>query len=359
MSFNIRDSYWFVVPIFLLIWGALGLAFKNLAFVWLKRWADRTSSDFDDLVVRSADYPLFIMVGVSGLSIAYEWLIPERVVAQLTPFLPLLLKSLSILAIVLFVDFLIIGFIRVRADKVDILRAGQGLLRGLTHLIIFGLGALIVLDNIGISITPLVASLGIGSLAVALALQPTLENLFAGVQIVADKPVMVGHFVKLESGEEGYVERIGWRSTWIRQLANNMVVIPNSDLVKSRVLNYYYPSKDLAVLVEVGVHYTSDLAKVERVTVEVGEEIMKTVPGAVRDFKPFIRFHTMNESSVDFTVILRAQEFVDSYLIKHEFLKALLARYEAEGITIPFPIVALNTTQEKAVFSHGVPVNGR
>ena len=138
------------------------------------------------------------------------------------------------------------------------------------------------------------------------------------------------------------MEKIGWRSTWVRMLPNNVVVIPNNVLVNSKVLNYYYPQTEMAVLVQVGVHYDSDLENVEKVTIEVGEEVLKTVQGGVPEFKPFIRYHTFNDFSIDFTVILRVKEFVDNYLIKHEFIKRLHKRFNEEGIIIPYPIRTLD-----------------
>jgi len=92
-----------------------------------------------------------------------------------------------------------------------------------------------------------------------------------------------------------------------------------------------------AVLVEVGVDYGSDLARVEEITVETARGVQKTVEGAVAEFEPFIRYHTFADSSINFTVILRAREFVANYLIKHEFIKRLHGAYRKEGITIPFP----------------------
>ncbi|MGB2662254.1 MAG: mechanosensitive ion channel family protein, partial [Candidatus Omnitrophota bacterium] len=127
-----------------------------------------------------------------------------------------------------------------------------------------------------------------------------------------------------------------------RMLPNNVVVIPNKVLVTSKVLNYYYPQTEMAVLVQVGVHYDSDLEHVERVTIEVGEEVLKEVKGGVPEFKPFIRYHTFNDFSIDFTVILRAKEFVDNYLVKHEFIKRLHRRFNEEGIVIPYPIRTLD-----------------
>jgi small-conductance mechanosensitive channel len=103
-------------------------------------------------------------------------------------------------------------------------------------------------------------------------------------------------------------------------LANNLVVVPNAKLAQAIVVNHHLPSSDLAVLVEVGVDYASDLRQVERVVMEVGRDVMAEVPGGGRDLEPFIRYHTFADSSVNFTVILRAKEFVDQYLITHEFV---------------------------------------
>jgi small-conductance mechanosensitive channel len=121
-------------------------------------------------------------------------------------------------------------------------------------------------------------------------------------------------------------------------LANNMVIVPNSKLVQSVITNYHLPEPELAVLVELGVHYNSDLQKVEKVTCEVAKEVLQAVPGGIPGFDPFIRYHTFGDSSIKFSVIMRAREFVDNFLIKHEFIKKVQARYQQEGITIPFPI---------------------
>jgi small-conductance mechanosensitive channel len=105
------------------------------------------------------------------------------------------------------------------------------------------------------------------------------------------------------------------------------------------------PSQDLAVLVDVGVDYSSDLERVEHVVGTVGREVMASVPGGVPEFEPFIRYHTFGDSSICFSVILRAKEFVDQYLIKHEFIKRLHARFASEGIVIPFPIRTIVTAE--------------
>lgn len=251
-----------------------------------------------------------------------------------------------VLAVIIFLDNLfLLSISRYKASS-PILQTGGNLLRGSLRVIVFCIGFLIVLSTLGISITPILASLGIGSLAVALALQPTLENFFSGIQILADKPFRVGDFIELDSGEQGFVEKIGWRSTWIKMLPNNTVIMPNSALAKSKLINYFYPEKQLSVPVEVGVHYDSDLEHVERVTLEVAREILKSHKWGISDYETFVIFHTFDSSSINFTVMLRAQEYFNRFFIKSEFMKALHKRYKEEGIAIPYPIRAINITQE-------------
>lgn len=211
----------------------------------------------------------------------------------------------------------------------------------ITRVAVVAVGLLVLLQTLGVSITPMLTALGVGGLAVALALQDTLANLFGGLQILVSKKVQTGDFIRLDSGEDGYVVDINWRNTSVRQLAGNIVVIPNSRFADAVMTNFHQPRQDLAVLVDVGVSYDSDLDQVERVTSEVGREVMLAVEGAVPDHEPFIRYHTFADHSINFTVILRAREFTAQFLIKHEFIKRLHLRYRAERIEIPYPIRTL------------------
>jgi small-conductance mechanosensitive channel len=217
----------------------------------------------------------------------------------------------------------------------------SSLTRNVAWTLIATLGLLVVLNGLGLSITPMLTALGVGGLAVALALQEPLANFFAGVFITLAGQIRVGDYVRLDSGQEGYVVDFSWRTTRLRMLANNLVLVPNAKLSQAIVVNHHLPSQDLAVLVEVGVDYASDLAHVEQVVADVGRSVMADVRGAVPGFEPFIRYHTFADSSINFTVILRGAEFVDQYLIKHEFIKRLHTRFAREGIVIPFPIRTL------------------
>jgi len=344
--FGIEVSAWVVAPIVYFVWVSVLLLVKRIVFAGIKRFAAKTKTQLDDVFVSALNFPLTLLIFVSG-AVVVERILPVAPEAELTKYFFVGFRVTAIAAIILFFDKLLRGLIDTYADRVDVLRASRNVAQGIVRIVVIGLGLLILLDTFGVSITPLLASLGIGSLAVALALQPTLENFFSGVQIMIDRPIRVGQFIKLDSGEQGYVHKIGWRSTWIRMLPNNVVVMPNKVLLNSRVVNYYYPQQDLAVLVQAGVHYDSNLKDVERITVEVAQDVMKTVTGGVPEFTPFIRYHTFNDFSIDFTVIMRAKEFVDNYLIKHEFIKRLHERYAKEDIVIPYPIRAINNAQEK------------
>jgi len=219
-----------------------------------------------------------------------------------------------------------------------------GILKG-TILII---GLLIILSVLGISITPLITALGVGGLAVALALQDTLSNLFAGIHILMEKSVRVGDFIKLETGQEGYVEDITWRTTRVRMLPNNTVIIPNSKLSQSIVINYYLPEKRMSLLIPIGVSYSSDPEKVEKILVEEAKKAVGEIPGLLGDPEPFVRFIPgFGESSLDFTLICQVQEFVDQYLAQHELRKRIFKRFREEGIEIPFPHRTVYLREEK------------
>lgn len=212
------------------------------------------------------------------------------------------------------------------------------LIANIIKLFVFLMGFLILMDNLGVSITPILTAMGVGGLAVALALQKTLSNLFSGLYIIATKEVEPGQYIKLSSGEEGYVMDITWRSTMIRDLTDYMIIVPNEKLAEAIISNYNKPEKEMSILVPVGVGYESDLTQVEEVTKEVVRKLMNEVDGGVKDFEPQIRFHTFGDSSIDMTVVLRIKEYADHYKIRNEFVKRLHKRYKKEGINLPFPI---------------------
>jgi small-conductance mechanosensitive channel len=202
----------------------------------------------------------------------------------------------------------------------------------ITRVVVWTIGGLVLLDSLGVAITPLLTALGVGGLAVALALQDTLSNLFAGIHILASRKVQPGDFVQLDNGMEGYIQDTNWRSTIIRQLPNNILVVPNATVASSIVTNYHLPEHEISVTVPCSVSYDSDLGHVELVTIEVGQEVMQEVKGAVVEHEPTVRYNTFGGSGISFNVGLRAADISAQALIIHEFIKRLHARYQKEGI---------------------------
>jgi len=320
---------------------AVGMAARSVSFRVLHRWAAKTKSQVDDLILGAARGPSVLWIFAIGAHVALGI---SKLPPQAINYAGRLIGALIILSVTLTLANIAALVFRSYASKLELAATGLG--ETILRLGIITLGVMMVLERLGVNITPLLTALGVGGLAVALGLQDTLANLFAGVHILLSKPVRVGDYIKLESGEEGYVVDVNWRSTWIRMLANNLIVIPNTKLSQTIITNFHLPDTELAVLVPVGVHYDSDLKRVERVTVEVAREVMKTVTGGVAAFEPFIRYHGFGDSSINFTVIMRGREFVDQFLVKHEFVKRLQARYAKEGIVIPFPIRTLDFPTE-------------
>ena len=214
--------------------------------------------------------------------------------------------------------------------------------------VIYVMGVLVILQYYGISIAPILTAAGVGGMAVALALQETLANIFAGLHLILSKQIRIGDYIRLGTGEEGRVTDIAWRFTTIVPLgASNTIVIPNKTIAGANITNFSMPTRNLNISVPVGVAYDSDLALVERVTIETAKEVLARVdnnPNA----EPLVRYTKFNDSSIDFAVILPSSQFDQQGLIIHDFIKALTDRYRVEGIDIPYPIRTVIQEQEDA-----------
>jgi small-conductance mechanosensitive channel len=233
------------------------------------------------------------------------------------------------------VSEVLVNLVRTHGPTLDAALPTTTLTENLIRIVVITLGLLVILNGLGLSITPMLTALGVGGLAVALALQDTLANLFAGFYLTVAKQIRIGNYIRLSSGEEGYLVDIDWRASRLRQLSNNTVLVPNAKLSQSIITNYHLPDQELAVVIEASVDYASDLDRVEKIATDVARDVMQNVPGGVPGFEPFVRYHTFGDPGVGFSVILRAQEFVDQHLIKHEFVKRLHRRFASEGIAIP------------------------
>lgn len=313
----------------------VGLFFRKVVIGYLARLAGRTKWKFDDVVIASVRSSVILWALALGLYIVIQTQGLSKEVAHLSSKALGVLVIFSVTVVVSNIGTEIIEYYK---SVVTGLASATSLLKNIVRVTVYSIGVLIILDNLHISITPLITALGVGGLAIGLGLQDTLSNFFAGLQILAARQIQTGNYIHLSSGDEGFVEDLNWRATVIRTLSGNHIIIPNKNLANLTVTNYERPNPDMSIVFNLGVDYSSDLRKVEAVTIEVATDIQKTVEGAVRDFKPFIRYNQFGDSSINFSAILRGNTFTDQYLIKHEFVKRLKERYDKEGINIPFPI---------------------
>ena len=301
----------------------------------LHRLARRTRTHVDEILARAIATPLKILVFALGARIALDSF-------TLPPTLTLwgghLTLVLGIGAVAFAVDRAVRGLIAAYIGTSDFLQSSAGLLRLMVRAAVYSLALLVLLGSLGISITPLVASLGVGSLAVALALQPSMQQMFAGLYLVMDRPIRVGDFVRIESGEEGQVEAIGWRTVRIRVLQDNVVIVPNDRMASSVIFNYSQPGPESLVMLEVGVAYDSDLDRVEAIATDVARSIAAETGLTDVTHAPRVRFDRFGDSAIQMTVIVRANDVLDRFEIRSALLRRLHSRFRAEGIVIPFPM---------------------
>ena len=222
------------------------------------------------------------------------------------------------------------------------------LVQRVSGVLIYGLTVMLVLQSQGLNVSPLIAGLGIGGLAVALAVQPTLSNFVAGTYTVTESGIGVGDYIEMESGASGWVEHVGWRTTKIRTFWNNLMIIPNGKLSESVVTNYQGPDPSVFALVTGGVSYESDLQHVNDVALEVTNEVLSRTDRADMSYAPAVRFSNFGDSNIDFMVIFKVKGFVDQYAIKDQIIRGIHRRFGEEGIEINYPV-------RKLVYPHEVP----
>lgn len=301
----------------------------------LHAWASRTETKLDNIILGSVHRASLFWVLATGLALGVAFSdLPDRTIARIQTVIQVLVILSVTFAGANLAGNLYGHYLQTSEVAIPAPRLGNAILKGTICII----GGLIILSVVGISIAPMLTALGVGGLAVALALQDTLANLFAGIQILVEKSLRVGDFVRLESGQEGYVEDITWRTTRIRLLSNNIVIVPNSKVSQSTLTNYWLPEKRMAVQIPVSVAYGTDPGRVEQILSEEAMAAAGHVPGLLADPPPFVRLTPgFGASSLDFTLICQVAEFTDQAVAQHELRKRILARFRSEGIEIPYP----------------------
>lgn len=342
-----------------IIFILLALISRLLIRIFLKRIRRRDDPGIPEIILESMRGPFGFFLVSTGLLVGYLLAIgiENPILAQLSDTKELAIKiwKVSVILTATFtvahvvdrlIDWYLLNIAESTETKIDDTLLPT--LRRVLPITIYAVGALVAIDSVGVSISPILAGLGIGGLAVALAVQPTLSNFFAGTYVVTEGELKEGDFIELEGGPSGYVEDVGWRSTKIRSRFNNLVIIPNSRMAESIVTNYFSPTPAMNVIVTCGVSYDANLEDVERFSVEEAEAVINDSDQAIKDVEPFFGFSNFGDSNIDFFVFLQAIDRTGTFTLKSELIKRIHERFNVEGIEINYPV-------RKIVYSE--PVN--
>lgn len=336
----------FIVALSLLIAKAVDFLIRFIG----RNVTSRTRTDLDDAIIKAVEKPIFYAVILIGLYIAAHRL-------ALTP--EIKGSTLKVVDSVLFTLAIIVGasilwrisnaLIQWYSQTVAVRTATHfddefaPLIGRIVKAIIFFVAAIVILDYFGINVNSLIVSLGVGSLAVALAAKDTLANMIAGVVIMVDRPFRIGDRVRLSSGEKGDVYDIGLRSTKILTFDNTLIVVPNAQIVNEKLINLTYPDPRIRVRVDVGVAYGTDLEKAKKIMVDA----CKDHPDVMDDPAPQCWFLDFADSSLNLSVRCRVDNYGQQWRVGEEIRMNIHKRFEDEGIEIPFPQRVVHLKREK------------
>jgi MscS family membrane protein len=205
------------------------------------------------------------------------------------------------------------------------------LLNKLGRLFIVLLATITVLQQLGVNVASLVVSLGVGSLAVGLAAQDTLSNMFAGFTLLLDRPFRVGDRIQLATGEIGDVQRVGLRSTQIRTFEESLLVVPNSLLVRDRLVNQSRPSRAAVARVNLRVAYGTDLGRVR----ELAEGCTRDNPDLDHERPVQLLVTAFGDIGVDLLLVFHVTDYTRQAAARSVVMEALHRGLEEAGISVP------------------------
>jgi small-conductance mechanosensitive channel len=328
----------------------------------LKTLTRKTRTTLDDLIINALSRPIFYLVLVQGFYVALTSLtVLDRYQVYV--------NKVWILAIIAVLAY---GVQRVVAALLtwygqEFSRKTKGtlddrlvpILRRIVSVVIYAVALMIILDDLGVAISPLITGLGLGGLAVALALQPTLTNFIASAYIVSEARIGVGDRIQVEGGPTGIVEDIGWRTTKLRNPQNNLITVPNSKLADSIVTNFQIPEPAVTAVVSCGVSYESDLEHVRQVTLDVVRQLVNESPDSVKEFQPRVLFYEFSDSNINFRTIFQAKDYVSQFPLIDAFISRLHRRFAVEGIEINYPVRKLVYPQQDGARLERPEVEGK
>ena len=350
---NLSESSWIAPSVFVAITLITLLAawiVRSLLFPIMIKLAGLTPTEVIKIILLAIRTP--VSLAVMSIGFYYALTIPlspnQSLEDILTTAIFVLVTILSVYATASLISRLFNWYMATIASRTQSKLDDQlfPLFRRVAVVLVYGIGGLLILDQLNININPLIAGLGLGGLAVALAIQPTLSNLFAGTSVMTEGVISTGDFIELENGMSGYVMDVGWRSTRIRTFQNNLVVIPNSRFAETIITNYQLPAPSVNVIVNCGVSYDSDLYQVEKICNQVMTKVLETSPSANKEYGGYFGYDKFGDSNVDFWIFAQATDRAASFQLKNTLMQSLHEEFNKSGIVINYPVRTLQLPQE-------------
>lgn len=344
---DLSSNFGFSNPIFksliiLIIFLFVAFIIRFVTNRYIKKLLARTKTEFDDLIFSKTKNAVFFIIIVLGLSAS---LVPLEFSEETSKIINNVNISLIIFGVTLFVigfvDALLDSWIKKHAAKTSTKVDDEllPLFHKVTKFVFFILGFLIILTHWGVQVGPLIASLGIAGLAIGLALQGTLANIFGGIQVIVDKTYKIGDRIKLESGEIGKVLDIGLRSTRIVDFDNQVIIVPNSQMSNGRVLNYAQPNRSSRIALVVNVAYGSDIEKVKKVLIESAKILDKNILDDKHSIKAY--FTGMGDFSLEFKLFVPILNYEDRFVNEEKLRTEVYKKLKGAKIEIPFPTTTI------------------
>ena len=291
-------SAWVLALAWLILAGALTAGIKPWLVRRLGQIAERTPTRWDDaLVFALRGTRVWLLVLVALFPAANALALPEHVRRWVDGVASVALAVQMGLWAGRFIDQLITESRESAMRSDPEMATGLAAMSFIARLVLWSLLCLLLLDNLGFNVSTLLAGLGVGGIAVGLALQNILGDLFSSLSIVLDKPFQIGHFVVID-GFSGTVENIGLKTTRIRSLSGEMLVFSNTDLTKARLRNYRH-MQERRIVFAFGVCYDTPAAVVAQIPQQVREAVEQ------REHVRFDRAHfkDFGESALNFEVV--------------------------------------------------------
>ncbi|NTV79796.1 MAG: mechanosensitive ion channel family protein, partial [Clostridiales bacterium] len=310
-------------------------------------YASKTKFEFDDLILAALRKPLYLTVIIAGTVFSLHY-------TNLTASYIYIIDGIGLTALFVIWIIAFLGINKILFEKVfpHLTRKTETkiddellpLLKGIVSVAIVFVGILAILNVIwGINVTPLFASAGIAGLAVAFAAQDSIAQLFGGISIYFDQPFKRGDRIELDSGEIGIVHEVGIRTTRIMNLYNNMIIIPNSIIANSKVVNFTSPQSIMVVKMTMGVAYGSDVEKVRNALYA----IIRDIDLVLDDPAAAVRLENYGESSLDFALYMWIKNPADKIKLIDMVNSSISEEFAKEGIEIPFPTRTLFIKNEE------------